>query len=978
MYNILITTFLVLISVCVLLPKSGLKVWGAIEDYEDEEDEEDYEEDDDNNLLGKNNGENGKLDGWKSDNGNWESVPSEASDGKVVKPKEDINSKYFFWPKGALFPFSSATQEMYQDEIDIEPNTWYQLSAWMNVWEDDEECDVAVLRIEITDRNGNLLAFDQVSTNTPKWTHMFISIKTPPKAYYAKVICRGIRKQGGDIDSYFDDIRLVEVNAPFKEVTITGDNNNGKKGDTIQLKASDGVNYNAADYIWTSSDETKAKVDSKGKVTIVDSSVEVTIYARNKYTHVVGLFRINSNSNISDIKYTGSGFDPQKDGNSFIHYHLQPNKWSEEKTKYIGFLGRKNYEFSDASWFEKLTQNSSKGNKAAIRTYMRNTWDGSCHGVSATMALFKKGKLSWNDISDAKVSNYFELDRPSDNQKLDNWINYLQLSQLLDYGGNWEIATTKTINEEYINKEEKSQYYRDYYLNNPEFDDLDIFLKKMVEYTSSGHICILFSQYMDDDGEKSGHCVLVTGCNKDNGKYKVNVFDLNSVSETGFTRDEKGLLKKHPGVFKYIEIDDDFSCFEGWDLIYDKENSEYKYISMYLIDIEDIYKYHVEPLAEPVKKKNINVTFHRKNTFTIYNNEKYFIYDGKNFSGNLEIKGSDIISNGSFDMDDEDYMVIYIEPADGLVFKDLSEESDIYVHTEDDFASFSGKNIEEARIDFGKGVELKGTNMEFETYVLAEDDEETGKNLNLLKVSGNASSDIDISIDGSELIVSTEGTLENVTTAALSENEAVERAFTNVIGEFKIDSDAKVDSATEIAMVRTEGLTTIDTSGDIGVLGVSTTKNSNNISQAVIKLSKDTYAYSKDYKVTYKNNKNVGTATLTIKGIEDYNGTVSRTFKIVPKGTSLSKVSVSSKKVSVKWKKQTKSVTGYEIQYSSSKSFTKKTSKTVTVSGAKKTKTTLSGLKSGKKYYFRVRTYKVVNGKKYYSGWSKVKNVKIK
>ena len=31
-----------------------------------------------------------------------------------------------------------------------------------------------------------------------------------------------------------------------------------------------------------------------------------------------------------------------------------------------------------------------------------------------------------------------------------------------------------------------------------------------------------------------------------------------------------------------------------------------------------------------------------------------------------------------------------------------------------------------------------------------------------------------------------------------------------------------------------------------------------------------------------------------------------------------------------------------------------------------------------KKYYVRVRTYKIVNGKKVYSSWSKVKSVKTK
>ena len=35
-------------------------------------------------------------------------------------------------------------------------------------------------------------------------------------------------------------------------------------------------------------------------------------------------------------------------------------------------------------------------------------------------------------------------------------------------------------------------------------------------------------------------------------------------------------------------------------------------------------------------------------------------------------------------------------------------------------------------------------------------------------------------------------------------------------------------------------------------------------------------------------------------------------------------------------------------------------------------------LKSGKKYYVKIRTYKTIKGKKYYSKWSKVKSIKTK
>jgi hypothetical protein len=136
---------------------------------------------------------------------------------------------------------------------------------------------------------------------------------------------------------------------------------------------------------------------------------------------------------------------------------------------------------------------------------------------------------------------------------------------------------------------------------------------------------------------------------------------------------------------------------------------------------------------------------------------------------------------------------------------------------------------------------------------------------------------------------------------------------------------------------------------------------------------------SKYYTVTYKNNKKVGTATVTIKFKGGYTGTITATFKINPKATTLKKVtSAKTKTVKVTWKKQATQTTGYEIQYSTSKKFTKKTTKTATVKSAKTTSTTIKKLSAKKKYYFCIRTYKTVKGKKYYSAWSKVKTVKTK
>ena len=97
------------------------------------------------------------------------------------------------------------------------------------------------------------------------------------------------------------------------------------------------------------------------------------------------------------------------------------------------------------------------------------------------------------------------------------------------------------------------------------------------------------------------------------------------------------------------------------------------------------------------------------------------------------------------------------------------------------------------------------------------------------------------------------------------------------------------------------------------------------------------------------------------------------TAKIVVKASKINSVkNYKGKKAKVTVKKAA-SVTGYQIQYGTKKNF----------KGAKAVKTkattkTLTKLTKNKKYYVRVRTYKVVSGKTYYSSWSGAKTVTIK
>lgn len=129
-----------------------------------------------------------------------------------------------------------------------------------------------------------------------------------------------------------------------------------------------------------------------------------------------------------------------------------------------------------------------------------------------------------------------------------------------------------------------------------------------------------------------------------------------------------------------------------------------------------------------------------------------------------------------------------------------------------------------------------------------------------------------------------------------------------------------------------------------------------------------------DYTVSYSNNKKIGTAKITITGKGNYTGKVTVSFKIVPKKISLKSVkSTKTNTATVKFTAGKGSLSGYQITYSTKKSF--QNAKNVKT---KKTTATLKSLKKGKTYYVKVRGYKKVSGKTYYGAYSKTIRVKVK
>ncbi len=138
------------------------------------------------------------------------------------------------------------------------------------------------------------------------------------------------------------------------------------------------------------------------------------------------------------------------------------------------------------------------------------------------------------------------------------------------------------------------------------------------------------------------------------------------------------------------------------------------------------------------------------------------------------------------------------------------------------------------------------------------------------------------------------------------------------------------------------------------------------------------------HKHTYGKGKTTAKSTYVRNGFKTY--TCSKCGCI--KTTDISKLKL--KKTDVKTLKSNKKkqltltwspvndASGYLIKYSTSDKFSEKTTKSATISKQNTTKKTVKNLKSGKKYFVKIRAYKTVSGAKVYGSYSKALSVKVK
>lgn len=184
-----------------------------------------------------------------------------------------------------------------------------------------------------------------------------------------------------------------------------------------------------------------------------------------------------------------------------------------------------------------------------------------------------------------------------------------------------------------------------------------------------------------------------------------------------------------------------------------------------------------------------------------------------------------------------------------------------------------------------------------------------------------------------------------------------------------------VDSASYNSITRAVKTATMLTQGQTYYINVYANLNDDEVYNCQFVVRNHAHSYSQQV-YSYTDGSYTTYYDCITCGYYFYVDTPAPVVKVTPKKTSISKVTAKKKALNVKYKKVS-NVSGYQIQVATDSKF-KNNKKTVTVKSSKTTSKDVTGLKAKKKYYVRVRTYTTINGVKYYSGWSSVKNLKTK
>lgn len=386
--------------------------------------------------------------------------------------------------------------------------------------------------------------------------------------------------------------------------------------------------------------------------------------------------------------------------------------------------------------------------------------------------------------------------------------------------------------------------------------------------------------------------------------------------------DENSVGNGSEGDFSVLTVKGDFSGF-----IYDNQYTDDEYGFWQVIDSQEMFNISSNNKANRTVYTNntynnyVNIEISLDMPFKITNSDgEYLMYDGSSFEGNMEISSCNIMG-----FETERQMKFEVLASDTYTINEINEGANICVYNNDDYISVETDNADKINVSLDDGIKIYGGNYNFEAY-MSTDDKVDENEPGLVSISAKATGNVTLEKNNNTIGINSDSDMGDIITKAY-------------VGVEEYEND-NIDDTNCIV---------VDSKGD-NIEDTITEQQTTIVPKTEVNTEQST--------------------TSVIKQQETKDGVVN-----TPKSSKIKKIKKVKKSLKVFWKK-VKNVSGYQIQYSTSSKFKK--AKKITVKKAKTTSRTIKKLKAKKKYYVRIRTYIIVNGKKKYSSWSKKKSQKTR
>ena len=501
------------------------------------------------------------------------------------------------------------------------------------------------------------------------------------------------------------------------------------------------------------------------------------------------------------------------------------------------------YPTSD-KFYHRLIRGLNEADIATIRNKIDHEWGGSCHGIAVTMCLASQDV---NTEENGILKTYNKSGKPKENLGFRNAINFYQLSQYVDWGDDTEITWSPEREP----------------LNYSEEENLGVFLQNLVEEglkSSRTQKPFVFSFGVHpEEGDDYGHSIVCFGASKyDDDRYTLDLYDENIVDD----RNENRYAASFTGYVDLSVNSIEFKEPNGKVI----DNSNYRYFSY--IGIDDLYGRVASNQTSAGKAKNGKyILLSANKNYTITNDRgETIVYDGGKSSGTMNVYNARMVAQ-----DGDDTMILDVEPYDSLTVTGMDSEMEISGEIGDEFYTASVEGADSIRINDG-GIDITGDEYTFTVGTTA-----GVGNDGLYKLSAKASGNVNLT--------ATEGVL------SLDSDDPLSYAVITDIGDNTVSYQDATTDADRIGIDTADGGYTIDISPAVEGTGIE---------KCITSLSNTSYKYNgeacepevkveygmsalkegTDFKVSYENNVDPGTAKAIITGMGNYIGSVSLEFTI--------------------------------------------------------------------------------------------------